>query len=290
MREQKEIIHEGRNDKTNSHLDDRMVNASPFLRARVKEGGYGTNSSDFWLWRPPEKGFHAIVLTLGGKGLITLDDGTKIKEEKGDAFISWSSGQGHREDNREEEWKMLWITFYSDSPEIIKRSDDYETISNCDFSKLEYLYISIMKEAAYQDNLSLDALVHYEELFLIELKRVLGLSEDIRIQKKREELAPVWAEVAKTLDKSWGIDELVDFSGYSHSHLTRLSLELYGIPPVKKVREIKMRAASIMLMNSDTSIEQIAESVGYSCISTFSVAFKEFYNLSPLKYRNSKRE
>ena len=68
----------------------------------------------------------------------------------------------------------------------------------------------------------------------------------------------------------------------SEIYLRKLFMKDLGTTPFKKLTEIRMSKASLLLMEK-RPISEIAESVGYSDIYSFSRAFKNFYGKSPSK-------
>lgn len=59
----------------------------------------------------------------------------------------------------------------------------------------------------------------------------------------------------------------------------------FGVPIHSWLIEKRMEKAAQLLMQSNTSILQIAQDVGYTNCSQFNVAFKKRYNLTPSDYR-----
>ena len=97
MRFTRETVHEPSTTFDNRHMSSKIIEAQPFNNARIKQGGYGHLTDDFWLWRTPQRGFSAFVFTLSGNGVIIMDDKTKLNVKQGDVFISTPQGQGHYE-------------------------------------------------------------------------------------------------------------------------------------------------------------------------------------------------
>ena len=65
----------------------------------------------------------------------------------------------------------------------------------------------------------------------------------------------------------------------------RLLIEYYGKSFQQKKTEARMSAAVILLSDSSRSITSIAEDLGYSSAEHFSSAFRNYYQMSPAKYR-----
>ena len=287
----KEIVNEPEG-KIKIHLSEAAINASPFALARIKQGGYGLLESDFWVQRVSNRGFHIFAFTLSGEGEITLEDGTVLHQEKGDCFISWATGQGHFEKTiGEDPWEMVWISIWNDSPRFNPTSLDWEMrkISDNDCTILKTSMNSIIEEDAYNDTKSLEAMSCHETLFLIQMERALEITEPVENSNHRQELAILWQQVANKPNGGWTIDKLTTISGFSKSHLTRLCWKLYDKSPGKIVSELLLNQAKVYLTNSDQTIGEISEALGYSSVSSFSAAFKEFTGLNPREFKKQKR-
>lgn len=60
---------------------------------------------------------------------------------------------------------------------------------------------------------------------------------------------------------------------------------MYGKPLFKWHREYRLNQAATYLENSDMKISEISLSIGYKDPSKFTKAFKNYYNMTPLKYK-----
>ncbi|MBR6603265.1 MAG: helix-turn-helix transcriptional regulator [Clostridia bacterium] len=69
----------------------------------------------------------------------------------------------------------------------------------------------------------------------------------------------------------------------SEIYLRKLFMKELGTTPFKKLTEMRMSKASLLIMEK-RPISEIAERVGYSDVYSFSRAFKHFYGTSPTKY------
>lgn len=62
---------------------------------------------------------------------------------------------------------------------------------------------------------------------------------------------------------------------------------VYGNSLAAHIKEHRMELAAKMLRESDASIGEIAETVGYDSQGKFTAAFKSFFHLTPSEYRKS---
>ena len=76
-----------------------------------------------------------------------------------------------------------------------------------------------------------------------------------------------------------------------NSHYLCSKFHAYTGKPYKQyLREIKLRYARRLIMATDMSIISIAENSGYTAQSHFNREFKEYYGISPLALRKTKKE
>lgn len=80
------------------------------------------------------------------------------------------------------------------------------------------------------------------------------------------------------------MDHLVQISGYSVSHFSRLFKELYGLSPVDYINYIRIENAKKLLRTDMLTISEIAEDCGFSNVYYFSRIFKQTVGVSPKKY------
>ena len=75
---------------------------------------------------------------------------------------------------------------------------------------------------------------------------------------------------------------------YSASYLTRIFQQYYETTPTKFITNLRISSAKRLLRNSELSIAQIGESIGYRDQGYFSRFFKKQTGLSPLEYREQR--
>lgn len=86
------------------------------------------------------------------------------------------------------------------------------------------------------------------------------------------------------IDLNW----LAELSHFSLYHFHRVMSAVVGEPLGAFIVRMRIETAARLLRYSDMSIGDIAYRVGYGAPSSLSKAFKQFYGISPLEYRNNK--
>ena len=81
------------------------------------------------------------------------------------------------------------------------------------------------------------------------------------------------------------LDDLAEAANINKTTLISLFKELYGTTPIRYINRLRMQKAKELLSNTDTSISEIAELIGFQSIHYFSRYFKSKENCTPLEFR-----
>lgn len=93
------------------------------------------------------------------------------------------------------------------------------------------------------------------------------------------------AYVEQNLSRALSIAELAKRCATSQRSLIRRFKAATGYTPIEYVQQVKIEAAKTHLEKSDSSIEQIAQQVGYLDVPSFRKLFKRVVGLTPSDYR-----
>jgi len=83
------------------------------------------------------------------------------------------------------------------------------------------------------------------------------------------------------------VQQVADFAGVHRSYFTQIFTSQVGMPPMKYLQKIRMEKARQLLTDTDWAVTEIALSLGYPSLYTFTRAFKIYYRESHLNLRNS---
>lgn len=103
-----------------------------------------------------------------------------------------------------------------------------------------------------------------------------------------DKLRLLWERVGSSLAEEWTLSKLAKQAGYSSEHLRRLCRKQLGRSPMHQVTYMRMRKATELLVNTDLTIEAIAQQVGYHNPFVFSNAFTKWIGWRPSEYRRKK--
>lgn len=78
---------------------------------------------------------------------------------------------------------------------------------------------------------------------------------------------------------------LSDRAGYSTWHFQRCFTKIVGMSPVNYIRHRRMTVAAQLILDDAHTLTDIAHYLGYNQQSTFCRAFKQYYSMTPNRYR-----
>ena len=87
----------------------------------------------------------------------------------------------------------------------------------------------------------------------------------------------------------FNIDTIAGTIGLSRSAFFKKLKSLTGFAPVDLVREIRLTKAAGLIETTDSSITEIAYSVGFRDAGYFGKCFRKKYGKTPKEYRNDMR-
>ena len=94
----------------------------------------------------------------------------------------------------------------------------------------------------------------------------------------------------KNFHKRKCLGELSSELNYSCSKLSNLFKNEVGITYTRYIQQTRIRVSCHLLLQTNMSVEQIAERVGYSNVRAYRKNFKSIMEITPLKYRLSARK
>ncbi|MBW4080994.1 AraC family transcriptional regulator [Paenibacillus sp. S150] len=81
------------------------------------------------------------------------------------------------------------------------------------------------------------------------------------------------------------VEKVCAYVGMDRSYFTKQFRKTYGITPIQFIQELKMKEAMLLLEQTAYTLSEIAQSVGYPDLFSFSKAFKKRLGEAPTRYR-----
>jgi len=90
------------------------------------------------------------------------------------------------------------------------------------------------------------------------------------------------------LDSELDLNKLAEISNLSPYHFHRIIKAFLGEPPGLFITRMRIETTARLLRYTQIPIQEIAYNVGYEMSSSLSKAFKQYYDISLIEYRNNK--
>jgi AraC-like DNA-binding protein len=223
--------------------------------------------------------FAQIAVCHKGRGRVLID-GRVVDWGPGKALLCPRHVMHAFEAEYAEPWHIAWV-FYDDSkgPPLVR--GDTARLVDANISPFVGTLRLLTREASGEaDPAALQSLVSLLKIHTMRLGD--GTSID-------ERLVRLWGVVESNLGRDWSFVSLARAAGMSSEHLRRLCARDYGCTPMKRVLELRLHRACVLLRESSAKIEVISEQLGFSSVYYFSAAFKEWSGLPPGRFRSKPR-
>lgn len=125
----------------------------------------------------------------------------------------------------------------------------------------------------------------YGKQFSLESMGVEVISADDKFMQK------LYKVVEKNIDNpDLNIEKFCDEINMSSANLYRKIKAVTNLSPLEYVKSVRMQLAAKMLMETDLSITEVSEKVGFNSLIHFSSTFRKHFGFSPTKYVNNEKK
>jgi len=240
---------------------------------RIAEFGY-EDIREKAKWDRGRRNYYIIHYVLEGEGYyngrhVQKDEGFLIRPMKEAKYYPVSGNP----------WKYCWIVFYGSAADEICQKyiiTDEDDIFRYDFRV--YLTDFIRKIFSGRSAVSeLQALSYFYEII------AKHNSEDYTNKNRYVEEAKSFIHL--NFHRSFSVCELAKMQGISDRYLYNLFIKYEGISPKQYIVNVRMQNAKLLLTKSDCSVTEVAASVGFPDVLTFSRFFSKHAGLSAKAYR-----
>jgi len=100
-------------------------------------------------------------------------------------------------------------------------------------------------------------------------------------------LEDVRSRVLARLPKALDVNALAADHGLSRTHFSHFFRARTGLTPARYALEVRVHLATRMLLDTRTTLKQIAEECGFASANYFCKVFRRFQHMSPASYRSA---
>lgn len=230
---------------------------------------------------------NVLVLMIDGKVKYTINDRTVVGEKGELLFIPVNSLRTG--ENYEGEHQKFTVLFNHGE----KDSEELPIFGKSQFSKCKIRNFEYFKQRFEKLYLEVVGDGKFTRYF------VNGILQELVGMAAREfelvEVTPVKLKLANELQKYLvahyrqpiHIDELAALIHRSPNYTISMFREVIGVSPIQYIHLLRMKEACNLLTNSDLSVTEISNYLGYYDHSYFFRIFKKYTSMSPTAYKQS---
>ncbi len=131
------------------------------------------------------------------------------------------------------------------------------------------------------------------ELFVL-LSRTLKLEWEQSVKNRNLKLHELLNVAKEYIDQNYAkeltLSQVAKYIYLSDSYFAHSFKDKFGISPKSYILKIRIEEAKELLENTDMKIADVARSVGFSSQQRFNDIFRKFTEMTPLKYRQTKKK
>jgi len=190
---------------------------------------------------------------------------------------------GHYEMNRE-----LTHPIFEDLP-------DYIIIKSNDYGRFDMIYtlFELIAEEMEQKRPGYETIaLRFAEILFVSVIRHYYLNQSTRTTNllKDQVIYKVVDFIHRELKSNLNIKTLARHGGLSRTIFIERFKQAIGDTPLRYIKNWRMVKAKKLLIETDYSLLRIGEEIGYPSVSSFNRVFKQTYQISPGKFRQSRRQ
>ncbi len=226
---------------------------------------------------PGQRNLYIIHFVTQGKGYY---NGNVVKKGQGFLIKPYSIEEYYPDEN--EPWGFFWIISSDFAMEDIFKYFDADVnsqIFNYDFRNV----IESLSEQVVAKN---NPILHSSELLEMFL-HILNYHLS-KFTRKEDYFEFAVKYINANIQNSISVKQLIDILGISQPYLFKIFKTRINKSPKQYIDGVKLRNAKSLLRETDLSISEISEILGYIDQSSFSKFFSEKAKMSPSKYRKDK--
>lgn len=127
---------------------------------------------------------------------------------------------------------------------------------------------------------------HYLSILILHIYRKMHISFDASVKQTQSRECHVAKEYIEAhFNEKITLDMLAEICCLTKFYLSHRFSDIYGKSPMTYLTEIRISAAKDLLITTNHSIEEIADTTGFSSGSYFSQTFQKICHISPQKFR-----
>ena len=237
--------------------------------------------NDNWIHMTRELNDYELVLVTEGS-LAVECDGTEYEVNEGEYLIMSPCKQ--QKGTKNGYCSFYWVHFDAVEADV----DDIIDLRRQDICAYKERIIILLKELQDADKRYRDrTLNNYLTGALIsELSLQSSTEMSFKTSRSKEQLnSDIKTYISWHISESLKIEDIASYFEYNEKYLTTFFKKMNGVPLKQYILKEKTEYAKSILTESNTTVSEVAYSIGFSDVHNFSNAFKKVTGMAPGVYR-----
>ena len=228
-------------------------------------------------WGPGRRNQYILHYVLEGKGYFN-----GVPVTKGQGFLIRPMESAQYYPDAAEPWRYLWVCFSGDGAEKICNdhiATDTNGIFTCKSEAKDLLH-------TLQNN---DPMIG-QMLALSLFYRIISWHETPKPTAKNRYVDGAVEYMNQNFHRSLSVGEVAKNQNVDDRYLYNLFIKHLGLSPKQYLNELRLNTAKQLLDTGNCSITEVAVSVGFADVLTFSRFFTKHTGMSPTAYQKSTQQ
>ena len=259
-------------------MKTRYVTDSPEASLRIRQFGY-ENIGEKAKWGYGRRNYYIIHFVLEGKGFfnghpVCSDEGFLIRPMESVAY----------QPDPQTPWNYFWVSFEGDSAEQICR----RYIGTDSAGVFSYGFRSVLTEligTLFANGPGMNSL-HALSLFYY----IISQCESPQAENRNRHVEAAKNYIHLNFHRPLTVREIAQTHNLDDRYLYNLFVKHEGISPKQYLNKVRIQNAKSLLRRSDCTVTEVAFSVGFDDVLTFSRFFAKHTGQSPRAFRRDKKE
>ncbi len=233
------------------------------------EPGYG--------FGPCVRSNYIIHYVYSGRGMLRIGE-DEYKVGKGEMFLIRPNSLAYYRADSENPWLYRWVEFNGSMSERILAPFKSPVLRDFEGEPIG----NRLKEFVGAGKTTFEAAM--ERLWGI----IAALNETVSDNNpvsSHEYVLMAEQYIKNNINKKITVNDIASYIGINRSYLSRLFKERKGVSPQRYLTTSKINTAAQYLKNTDISVMDAAQSVGYTDYHVFNKVFHRYFNASPSEWR-----
>lgn len=234
-----------------------------------------------------------ILYCVGGKGAVWIED-KEYPLQKGDIAIFNPYVANSSSNKNEEGFEFFFLGIndfcYPPFPCNTLMPEDSPVFSAGPYEKqLQFYFQELLSETSQSESVYMPVVSALANVIVLQVLRIHQLNS--MVEKKESDALNYSRSIKEYIDKNYNkninLDTLSEASFISKSYISHQFKKHMGQSPIDYLIKKRMEIARNLLVNTNYSVAEVAQKIGYDNPLYFSALFKKQVGLSPSVYRKS---